>query len=442
MIFYPRPYQTIALERMLANDFQLLALRMGTGKTVVTLLAIDELLNRRKEITKTLIVAPKRVAELVWHTEATKWEQTKGLKIQRVLGQLKQRLAAVAISADIYVINRENFAWLVDYYGDKWPFDCVVIDENRGFKDCTTKSWKALKSVRKQIKKLYLLTGTPTPNSLLELWPQISILDQGKRLGLSLGEYRNRWFVPDKRNGYIIYSWAERRGAAKEIRELVKDIMFSTDGDIKLPERIDNIVPIQIPMDRYEAMESEMISENLMASSAGVLANKLAQMANGACYDADRNVHVIHDAKLEALAEIVEQGEPVICFTTYQHDQSRILSHFPNARIFDGEQSLKDWQAGHIDLLLMHPASGGHGVDGLQLGGSVAVWFGLPFSLDLYEQANARLHRIGQTNNVIIHHLVAVNTIDEHITKVLNSKGDIQQALLDAVNQWREEVLI
>lgn len=441
MNFYPRPYQTVALQRMLSNDAQLLALRMGTGKTAVTLLAIDHFL-KQGTIKKVLIVAPKRVAELVWHTEAAKWDQTKGLKVQRVLGSLKQRLEALATPADIYVINRENFAWLVNHHGDPWPFDCVVIDENRGFKDSTSKSWRALKAVRKQICKLYLLTGTPTPNSLLELWPQISILDYGKRLGRSLSDYRTRWFVPDKRNGYVIYSWLERPGAAKEIQALVSDIMFSLDVNLNLPERIDNIVSVQFPMNRYEAMEEDMISGDLMACSAGVLAGKLAQMANGACYDGDRTIHLIHDAKLDALAEIVEQGEPVLCFTSFQHDQRRVLQHFPQARIFDGEASLRDWQAGKIDLLLMHPASGGHGVDGLQVGGNVAVWFGLPFSLDLYEQANARLHRSGQKNCVVIHHLVAANTIDEKIMTVLETKGDMQQALLDAVNQWKEAVFV
>ena len=214
--------------------------------------------------------------------------------------------------------------------------------------------------------------------------------------------------------------------------------MFSIEGDLALPERLDNVIPISFDMTRYAEMEEEMVSQTLMASSAGVLAGKLAQMANGACYDADRNVHIIHDAKLDALAEIAEQGEPVLCLTTYQHDQQRILQRFPQAKVFDGEATLKAWQKGEIEILLMHPASGGHGIDGLQIGGNTAVWFGLPFSLDLYEQANARLHRPGQENTVVIHHLVSLGTIDEKIMDVLASKGDMQQALLDAVNQWKE----
>lgn len=438
MNFSPRPYQIIALNRMLENETQLLALRMGAGKTAVTLLAIKNLQQDEMAITKTLVVAPKRVAELVWHTEAEKWDETKDLVVQRVLGSPKNRLLALEQPADIYVINRENFVWLVETLEDQWPFDCIVIDENRGFKDKSSKCWQALKHIRKKIKRLYILTGTPAPNSLLDLWPQISILDYGKRLGRSLAAYKEKWFVPDKRNGYIIYSWALKPNADSEIHDVIKDVMFSIEGDLALPERLDNVISISFNMTRYEEMEEEMVSQMLMACSAGVLAGKLAQIANGACYDEDRNVHLIHDAKLDALAEIADQGEPILCFTTYQHDQQRILKRFPQARVFDGESSLRAWQAGEIEILLMHPASGGHGIDGLQIGGNTAVWFGLPFSLDLYEQANARLHRPGQKNNVVIHHLVSLGTIDEKIMNVLANKGDMQQALIDAVNQWKE----
>lgn len=429
MIFYPREYQSVAIKRMVDNPTQLLALRMGAGKTVVTLLAIKQLKPK-----KTLVVAPKRVTELVWHSEAAKWEQTSDLKVQRVLGNATARKKALSTDADIYVINRENFSWLVDEF-PSWPFECVVIDENRGFKDRSSKSWQSLKRVRNQIKRLYILTGTPAPNTLQELWPQISILDRGERLGRSLTAFRDKWFVPDKRNGNVIYTWALKENAESEIHQAVSDIMLTIQSDIVLPDRIDNVVPVCFDMTTYREMKKEMVVDEIVAVSAGVLAMKLAQMANGAVYNSEREVRLIHDAKLDALEEIIEQGEPVLCLTSYQHDQLRILRRFPKAQVFNGEDSLKAWQSGRIELLLMHPASGGHGVDGLQLGGNVIVWFGLPFSLDLYEQANARLHRTGQRKSVVVHHLVAVNTIDEQIMKALADKGDMQQALLDAVKQ-------
>lgn len=437
MQFLARPYQADAIGRMVDQPYHLLALRMGAGKTVAALTAIGELMHNRFEVGRTLIVAPKRVAELVWHTEAAKWEHTKALRVVRVLGSERERIRALGQQADVHVINRENFAWLVERYGKAWPYQCVVIDENRGFKDRASKSWKALKKVRSQIDRLYILTGTPAPNSLLELWPQISILDRGQRLGTSLTKYRDKYFVPDQRNGMVVYSWRTRPGAVQEIYEAVSDVMLSVEGGVELPERIDNVVPIVFDMDRYNEMKQTFVSDAIVAVNAAVLAGKLAQMANGAVYDDVRGVHLIHDAKLEALAEIVDQGEPVLCFTTYQHDQDRIRARFPQAEVFDGEQSLARWMRGEIELMLMHPASGGHGVDGLQVGGHVACWFGLPFSLDLYEQSNARLHRSGQQQGVVVHHLIAMGTIDERILRVLQTKGSMQQALLDAVQELK-----
>ena len=438
MNFSPRPYQEVAIKRMVDSPYQLLALRMGAGKTAATLMAVDQLM-QAGSITKTLVVAPKRVTELVWHTEAAKWDQLAHLRVQKVVGSLNQRIAALAQPADVYVINRENFVWLTEHLGANWRFDCVVIDENRGFKDRSSRSWQALKRLRDSIRRLYILTGTPTPNGLMELWPQISILDRGQRLGRSLTFYRNEYFVPEKRNGPVVYSWRLKPGAEQAIHDAVADVMLALDGDQQLPDRIDNIVPVHFDMARYRELAQDMISGDVVALSAGVLAGKLGQIANGAVYNVDGVVETVHDAKLDALEEIVEQGEPVLCLTAYRHDQARIRQRFPKAKVFDGAQSLTAWQRGEIELLLMHPASGGHGVDGLQLGGSVVVWFGLPFSLDLYEQANARLHRSGQQNNVVVHHLVSQGTIDERIMRVLASKGDMQQALLDAVNELKGE---
>jgi SNF2 family DNA or RNA helicase len=421
---------------MLENPYQLVALRMGGGKTVATLTAINDL-----NLAKTLVVAPKRVAEMVWHREAAKWDHLANMRVAKVLGTKDQRMRGLMQDADVYVINRENFVWLVKLVAESkqpWPFDCVVIDENIGFKDRGSKSWQALRSVRKAVERLYILTGTPDPNGdLLDLWPQISMLDGGKRLGTGITKYKDRWYLPDKRNGTTIYSWKLKPGARAEIQDLVRDVMVSIDSDTQLPPRIDNVVPVPFNRKRYDEMEATQISGPVVAVNPAVLAGKLAQMANGAVYDDQKVVHPIHEGKLDALAEIVEQGEPVLCFISYVHDWDRIKEKFPHAVKFTGDDVLDDWQAGNIKLMVMHPASGGHGVDGLQVGGNVAVWYGLPFSLDLYEQANARLQRPGQKHQVTVHHLVAVNTIDERIMRVLETKGNMQQALMDAVKEIR-----
>lgn len=439
MKFVPRPIQGKAIRRMVESECQLIALRMGQGKTVATLTAVAELMHDRFQVERVLVVAPLRVAELVWSQEAQKWDHLRHLRVERVLGSARERQAALARPADVHVVNRENFTWLVEQCGKAWPWDCVIVDENRGFKDRGSKAWKALKQVRDRVSRLYLLTGTPTPNGLLELWPQISIMDRGARLGTGITKYRDRWFVPDRRNGQVVYTWKLRAGAKEEIYAAVADIMLSVESDVELPERVDNIVPVRFDMTRYRDLERDLVSGNVMAVNAAVLVGKLAQMANGAVYDDQGNVEAVHDAKLDALEEIVDQGEPVLVLVTYRHDIARIKARFPRARVFDGEPALRAWQAGEVPVLVMHPASGGHGVDGLQMGGRVVVWFGLPFSLDLYEQANARLHRSGQTKGVVVHHLVAQGTVDERIMAVLSAKGSVQQALLDEVRRLREE---
>ncbi|CAB4159154.1 HepA Superfamily II DNA/RNA helicases, SNF2 family [uncultured Caudovirales phage] len=436
MQFLPRPSQELAINRMLDCDYQLLALRMGAGKTGVALTVINELLFNRFEVQRVLVVAPLRVAQLVWHTEAAKWDHTRHLRVVKVLGDQMTRIRALAAPGDVYVVNRENFIWLVKLMMASkggWPFDCVIVDENKGFKDRNSESWKHLMKVRSHIDKLYLLTGTPAPNTLLELWPQITMMDEGERLGRRLTAYRERYFAPDKRNGNIIYSWRLKQGAEKLIYKAVEDVMLSVESGVELPERIDNVIEVEFDMQRYLQMEQTFVSGAVSAPNAAVLAGKLRQMANGAVYDDQRYPHWIHDAKLDALEEIVDQGEPVLCFTEYQHDQARIIDRFPQAVVFDGEKSMANWKAGKIKLMLMHPQSGGHGVDGLQFGGNVIVWFALPFSLDAYEQATARIHRSGQDKNVTVHHIVAKRTIDEKIMQVLAMKGKAQQELLDAV---------
>jgi SNF2 family DNA or RNA helicase len=436
MQFLPRASQQLAIDRMLSSDYQLLALRMGAGKTSVALTVINELLFNRFEVSRVLVVAPLRVAQLVWAQEAAKWSHTRHLRVVRVLGDQVERIRALAAPGDVYVVNRENFIWLVKLMmasKSGWPFDCVIVDENKGFKDRNSASWKHLMRVRGSIERLYLLTGTPAPNTLLELWPQVTMLDEGQRLGRRLTGYRERYFVPDKRNGNIVYTWRLKQGAEKLIYQAVEDVMLSVETGVELPERIDNVVDAVFDMKRYLEMEQTFVSGAVSAANTAVLAGKLRQMANGAVYDDQRYPHWIHDAKLDALEEIVDQGEPVLCFTEFQHDQLRIMDRFPQAVVFDGEKTMAAWQAGKIKLLLMHPQSGGHGVDGLQFGGNVVVWFALPWSLDAYEQATARIHRSGQDKNVIVHHIVAKNTIDEKIMRVLAMKGGAQQQLLDAV---------
>jgi SNF2 family DNA or RNA helicase len=448
MQYFPEPHQQVAIERMLESPYQLLALRMGAGKTGVSLTAINEMMFNRFEISRVLVIAPKRVAELVWHAEAAKWDHLKHLRVVKILGDQIQRIKALSTPGDVYVINRENFIWLVKLMQASktgWTFDCVIVDENRGFKDRNSESWKHLKQIRQHIERLFILTGTPAPNTLLELWPQISILDNGERLGRRLTGYRERYFVPDKRNGPVVYTWRLKAGAEKIIYRAVEDVMLSVQSGVVLPARIDNVIEVEFDMARYRELERTFVTGNVIAPTAAILSGKLRQMANGAVYDDQKYPHWIHDAKLDALEEIVDQGEPVLCFTHYKHDQARILDRFPKAVVFDGEPSFKAWQKGEIGLMLMHPASGGHGVDGLQVGGHVAVWFALPDSLDLYEQANARLHRTGQASEVVVHHLVARNTVDERIMQVLAMKGDAQQALIDAVlvdavNEMKERV--
>lgn len=439
MIFEPRAAQRLTIHRMLDSSHHLVALKMGLGKTASTLTAIDELMHDRFEISKVLIVAPLRVAQLVWHTEVAKWDHLHQLRVSRVLGDARARSDALIADANIFVINRENLVWLValcESTGHKWPFDCVVCDENTGLKDRSSKTWQALKRIRKAVERFYILSGTPDSHGdLMPLWAQISLLDGGKRLGTSITKYRDRWYLPDKRNAQTIFTWKLKPGAREEIQGLVKDVMLNVEGDVQMPERIDNVIRVAFDRKRYDEMEATQVSGQVMAVNPAVLAGKLGQMSNGAVFDSNRVVHHIHDAKLDALEEVVEQGEPVLCFTAYTHDEQRILQRFPQAVKFDGEKSLRAWQEGRIKLLLMHPASAGFGVDGLQLGGSVAVWFGLPFALDLYEQANARIHRPGQRGTVVIHHLVAIGTIDEKIMRVLETKGDMQAALLEAVKE-------
>lgn len=443
MRFKPHSYQKIAIQKILDLPATGLFLDMGLGKTVCTLTAIDELLYDRFEISRVLVIAPLRVAEDTWSREVQKWDHLRHMKTAKVLGTEKQRVAALASKADIWVINRENVEWLVNFYGKKWPFDMVVIDELSSFKSNRAKRFRALRKVRPLIKRVVGLTGTPAPNGLIDLWAQIYLLDQGERLGKTITGYRDRYFNPGRQNRTVIYAWEPKPEAEETIYKKISDICVSMRSEdwLELPERIDNVVYVQLPpavKDLYRQLEKDLLlpfaSGDIVADTAAVLSNKLLQMANGAVYDENKVVKELHDVKLQALEGIVEaaNGKPVLVFYAYRHDLSRLQAWFKNARTLSTARDIEDWNTSKIPVLLAHPASAGHGLN-LQAGGNIIVWFGLSWSLELYQQANARLHRQGQGKAVIVHHLVAEGTIDEDVMKALRQKYAGQDALLEAV---------
>jgi len=445
MIFKPHVYQEYAIDIIIKYPAAGLFLDMGMGKTVCTLTAASELLHNYFDVVKILVIAPLRVAEDTWSTEAEKWGHLKYLRISKVLGSERERMAALNQRADIYVINRENVEWLVELYGKLWPFDMVVIDELSSFKNHQAKRFKALRKVRPVVKRIVGLTGTPAPNGLVDLWAQVYLLDRGERLGKNITGYRNRYFEPDKRNQTTIFSYRPKEGAEESIYEKLSDICVSMSAEdwLDLPERIDNTVNVKMSkaeMGKYEQMEREMLlpfaNGDVVADTAAVLSNKLLQLANGAVYDENRGVQEIHKAKLLALGDLVESanGKSVLVFYNYKHDVERIKKHLEKLkpRALETSKDIKDWNSGKIQVLLAHPASAGHGLN-LQTGGNIIVWFGLTWSLEFYQQANARLDRQGQTESVIVHHLVVENTIDEDVMRVLSGKAEGQNALLEAV---------
>jgi SNF2 family DNA or RNA helicase len=444
MKYVPHKYQEYAINKILCLPKVGLFLDMGLGKTVCALTAVNDLLYDSFEVSKVLVIAPKRVAEDTWSRESEKWDHLKYLRISKVLGTQKQRLAALEAKADIYVINRENVVWLVDLYKSNWPFDTVIIDELSSFKSNKSQRFKRLKTVTPLIRRVIGLTGTPTPNGYLDLWPQMYLLDRGERLGKTIGGYRDRYFTPGRRNGYTVFDWDLKEEAEKAIQKKISDICISMDAKdyLDLPERINNNVYVTLePRAKalYEELERELIlqvdDEEITALTAATLTQKLLQMANGAAYTADQEVIHIHDGKLEALEEILEfNQEPVLVFYNFKHDFNRLMECFKELkpRTLEGSQDIKDWNEGRIRLLLAHPASVGHGLN-IQAGGHIIVWFGLTWSLELYQQANARLDRQGQTKNVIIHHLIAEGTVDEDVMKALERKELGQAALLEAV---------
>jgi SNF2 family DNA or RNA helicase len=431
---------------------------MGMGKTVSTLTAIDELLFLG-DVNKVLIIAPLRVAEDTWSTEVEKWDHLKHLKVAKVLGTPKQRVNAILSRADIYVTNRENVDWLVKQYFNKWPFDMCVIDELSSFKSSKAKRFRSLRKVRPYFKRIVGLTGTPAPNSLIDLWPQMYLLDGGKRLGRTIGSYRQQYFTPGNRNQFVVYNWNLKEGAAEAIENKISDICVSMKAKdyLDLPERIDNTIEIKLHEDvlkKYKELEKDLVLElgkdDITAANAAVLTNKLLQMANGAIYSENKSVVEIHWEKLKALLEIIEaaNGKPVLVFYSFKHDFNRIVEFLSSKKIkavgLKDSKDIKKWNEGKIPVLLVHPASAGHGLN-LQYGGNIITWFGLTWSLELYQQANARLHRQGQREIVVINHLVAKGTVDEDVMKSLGNKEVNQNLLLEAVKarieKYKSEVV-
>lgn len=438
-------YQRRAVAHILQHEGAGVILDMGLGKTVITLTALDHLLYRDMSVERVLVIAPKRVAEDTWSCEAAGWSHLRHLRLATVLGSAAKREKALGRPADIYVTNRENVKWLVEYYGKKWPFDCVVIDELSSFKDSSSQRFKALRKVRPFIKRIVGLTGTPSPNGLIDLWAQIYLLDGGERLGRTLTSYRQTYFVPGRTNGQVVFDYRLRAGAAKIIEKLISDICISMSAEeyLKMPDRMDIVRQVSLApsaMAQYKKFEKEQVmqidTEDISAANAAALTGKLLQYANGAIYDEDKEVHLLHDAKLEALEEIIEeaQGENVLVFYNFKHDLGRIQQRFAKLkpRVLDNASDKNDWNEGKIRMLLAHPASCAYGLN-LQAGGAIIVWFGLNWSLELYEQANARLYRQGQSKSVKIYHLVASGTVDENVMKALSTKEAGQASLKQAI---------
>ena len=448
--FVPHAYQRYCINRLLTDEALGLFLDLGLGKTVITLTAINDLKYNRFAVSKVLVVAPKKVAEATWMLEAAKWEHLKLLRIVPVLGSQQKRIRALNTPADVYVINRENVPWLVEYYRNAWPFDMVVLDELSSFKNHQAQRFKALTWVRRHIRRIVGLTGTPAPNGLMDLWAQIYLLDQGQRLEKYITHYREKYFVKN----FDGYGYTPKPGAEQVIHEKISDICISMKAEdyLELPDCVTNVIPVVLDEKAkklYRELERKMLIEledaEISVTSAAALTGKLLQLCNGALYDEDRQVHEIHDAKIEAFLELLEQlnGKPALVFYTFQHDLARIKKALAKTNLRVRElrtpQDQADWNAGKIDVLLAHPASTAYGLN-LQDGGNHVVWFGLTWSLELYQQANGRLHRQGQRQKVIIHHLVVQGGVDEDVMAALEAKATTQDRLLEALKARIERV--
>lgn len=449
MKYKPHEYQVYATEYILNHPIAAVLLDMGLGKSVITLTAIFDLTLDSFLVRKVLVIAPLRVARDTWPAEIEKWDHLKGLKYTVAVGSEVKRKTALMERAQVYIINRENVEWLISRSGIPFDFDMVVIDELSSFKSHQAKRFKSLMKVRPKVNRIVGLTGTPSSNGLMDLWAQYRLLDMGQRLGRFIGRYREDYFVPDKRNQQVIFSYKPKPGAEEAIYRLISDITISMKGTdyLKLPELVINEVPVKLSekeMKTLDTMKRDLITtvkgEEITAANAAALSGKLLQMANGAVYDDHGTVLHIHDRKLDALEDLIEaaNGKPVLIAYWFKHDLSRIQKRF-DVEILSTSDSIKRWNDGEIPLAVIHPASAGHGLN-LQAGGSTLVWFGLTWSLELYQQTNARLWRQGQKETVVIHHLISKGTIDERVMQALNDKNNTQSALIDAVKATLKEV--
>lgn len=445
MIFKPYDYQKYCISRCITDDKLGLILDMGLGKTVITLTAINDLKYNRFQVNKVLVIAPKTVAEDTWTREKEKWEHLKLLRVIPVLGSLSKRIKALNTPSDVYVINRENVQWLVDYYKNDWPFDTVIIDELSSFKNHNSKRFKALKCVRPLIKKIIGLTGTPAPNGYIDLWAQIYLLDQGERLGKSITRYREDYFIPDKRNAMQIFTYKPKDKSVEAIKNKISDICISLSAKdyLQMPEKVIDTKYIKFDnktQKQYEDFEKEMFmqidEDEIDVTSAAALSNKLLQFCNGAVYKDDSKEYVeVHNKKIEAFLELIEavQGQPLLVFYNFRHDLERIEKELKKLKLRYGilkdSEDIAKWNNKELDILLAHPASAAYGLN-LQDGGSHIVWFGLNYSLELYQQANARLYRQGQKNTVFIHNLVIDGCRDIDVLDALENKNNNQEALL------------
>ena len=446
MQYKPHEYQRYAAQFILNHPVSAIFLDCGLGKTVITLTAIEELMHDRFEVRKVLVIAPLRVARDTWPAEIRKWEHLRQLTFAVAVGSEKERMMAFWQQASIYIINRENVEWLIEKSGLSFDFDMVVIDELSSFKSYQAKRFHSLMKMRPLVRRIVGLTGTPSSNGLMDLWAEFKLLDMGQRLGRFITHYRSAYFEPDKRNQQMVFSYRPRPGAEQEIYRLLSDITISMRSAdyLKLPECVMNKVEVRLSekeRQAYDRLRKDMFLDldgrEIDAVSAAALSNKLLQMANGAVYTNGHDVVKLHDRKLDALEDLLESanGRPVLVAYWFQHDLQRIRKRF-KVREIKESRDIRDWNAGRISVGVIHPASAGHGLN-LQAGGSTLIWFGLTWSLELYQQTNARLWRQGQKDTVVIHHILAKGTMDETVMKALEKKDKTQSALLDAVKaEW------
>lgn len=450
MKFKPHDYQRYTIQFIIDHPESAIFLGMGMGKTISTLTAINDLIRNRFETQKVLVIAPIRVARDTWPTEIKKWDHLAGLTVSPITGTAKQREAAVNRRADIYTIGRENIPWLVKHHGNRWPYDMVIIDELSSFKNPQAKRFKALKKVRPKIHRIVGLTGTPAPNSLLDIWAPFRLIDNGQRLGKYITHYRDQYFTPGRRNGTVVYNWNLRPGADQAIYDNIADITVSmrTTDYLQLPEATHQHITVQLPSKarkHIDALKRDLVldldDDTIDAANAATLSLKLQQLAGGAIYnEAGDDYITIHDEKIQELTELVDQAQGntlLVCYW-FKHERDRILDAIPGARVLDTAKDFHDWNNGDIPVALIHPASAGHGLN-LQAGGHIMVWYTTPWSLELYEQANARLHRQGQTEPVSIIHIDTADSIDQTVHQALTRKDTTQQALITAVKAQLEE---